>query len=107
MVRQDLGRRLALFLSAGYLSIGPWISDQAYAATSDPARSEAFFEDARKFLKKGDTNAAIIQLENALQQDPNNVAARLKIYTVPGIRSDTITRWRCKNQARSGRLAAS
>ena len=76
MVRQYSGRRLALFLIAGCLSTGPWISGPAFAAAGDSPRSEAFFEDARKYLEKGDTNAAIIQLKNALQQDPNNVGAR-------------------------------
>ena len=76
MVRQYSGRRLALFLIAGCLSTGPWISGPAFAAAGDSPQSEAFFEDARKYLEKGDTNAAIIQLKNALQQDPNNVGAR-------------------------------
>ncbi len=76
MVRRDWGGRLAWLLIAGCLSIGPWNSDRAYAAASDPARSRALFEDARKHLENGDTKAAIIQLKSALEQDPNNAAAR-------------------------------
>jgi putative PEP-CTERM system TPR-repeat lipoprotein len=35
------------------------------------------FQDAQRFYAQGNRNAAIIQLKNALSQDPKNVAARL------------------------------
>jgi cytochrome c-type biogenesis protein CcmH/NrfG len=38
-------------------------------------RTTRFYEDARARLSKGDTAGAIIQLENALQQDANLLAA--------------------------------
>jgi tetratricopeptide (TPR) repeat protein len=38
--------------------------------------TDEYVEDAEKYIKKGDTNAAVIQLKNALQKDPNNVTAR-------------------------------
>jgi putative PEP-CTERM system TPR-repeat lipoprotein len=44
-----------------------------FAATS---AADEYVEDAQKYIKKGDTNAAVIQLKNALQKDPNNVTAR-------------------------------
>lgn len=44
-----------------------------FAATG---AADEYVEDAEKYLKKGDTNAAVIQLKNALQKDPNNVTAR-------------------------------
>ncbi|NKB21345.1 MAG: PEP-CTERM system TPR-repeat protein PrsT [Alphaproteobacteria bacterium] len=48
----------------------------ALAAKGDNDKSQEFVEDAQQYLDKGDINAAVIQLKNALQQDPNNVSAR-------------------------------
>lgn len=48
----------------------------ALAATGDNSKSQEFVEDAQQYLDKGDINAAVIQLKNALQQDPNNISAR-------------------------------
>ena len=38
---------------------------------------DRFVRDARQYLEKGELNAAVIQLKNALQRDPNNAQARL------------------------------
>ncbi len=48
----------------------------AHAASVDKEKSEKYLREARAFIKKGDGNAAVIQLKNALQADPGNVAAR-------------------------------
>lgn len=42
-----------------------------------PERSREFYTDAVGRLESGDVNAAIVQLLNALQQDPGNTDARL------------------------------
>jgi putative PEP-CTERM system TPR-repeat lipoprotein len=49
----------------------------AFGATVDAEKSEKYFEAAKDYLQKGDANAAIIELKNALQKDAGNVAARL------------------------------
>jgi putative PEP-CTERM system TPR-repeat lipoprotein len=51
-------------------------ADTALAAKGDNNKSQEFVEDAQQYMDKGDINAAVIQLKNALQQDPNNVSAR-------------------------------
>ncbi len=48
----------------------------AAIAAPDRDQSNAYYDDARAYLEKGDVNAAVIQLKNALQSDPDNVAAR-------------------------------
>ncbi len=48
----------------------------ARAAAADEQRSQEFFLEAKEYLAGGNVNAAIIQLKNALQNDPGNVAAR-------------------------------
>jgi putative PEP-CTERM system TPR-repeat lipoprotein len=58
------------------LSLGIIFSSPAYAAREDRGASDEFFQDAKKYLKDGDANAAIIQLKNALQKDRNNIGAR-------------------------------
>lgn len=42
-------------------------------------RAEEFLEDAISRLEGGDINASIIQLRNALQEDPENLEARLML----------------------------
>jgi len=47
------------------------------------ASGEDFIGDAERYLKQGETRAAVIQLKNALQQEPDNRDARLllgKVY---------------------------
>jgi putative PEP-CTERM system TPR-repeat lipoprotein len=66
------GRLAAGLTCLALLSASPPIEVQA--ATD---QSQQFLEDAGRRLERGDLNAAIIQLKNALQQDPSNNAARL------------------------------
>tara|TARA_R110000868_G_scaffold6363_13_gene36181 strand:+ start:25117 stop:27927 length:2811 start_codon:yes stop_codon:yes gene_type:complete len=56
--------------------LGMAVPGAGYAATADEEKSEKFLREAREFIKKGDGNAAVIQLKNALQSNPGNVAAR-------------------------------
>ena len=53
------------------------LSAPVEAARGDKAAAEEFLQDAKKYLKDGDSNAAVIQLKNALQKDRNNVGARM------------------------------
>ena len=62
---------IALILGALFLAVAP---NALAAANAD--QSNAYYDDARAYLEKGDVNAAVIQLKNALQSDPDNVAAR-------------------------------
>lgn len=45
-------------------------------AWATPERSQRFLADGVEELEKGDVAAAVIQLRNAVQQDPNNFEAR-------------------------------
>jgi len=63
-------RLAALALALSLAAAGP-----ALAAT-DREQSNAYLDEAKSLLGKGDAAAAVIQLKNALQSDPKNVAAR-------------------------------
>lgn len=59
----------------------------AYAASVDKEKSDGFYRKAKEFYDKKDINAAVIELKNALQQDPANVDARRllgEIYLLAG-----------------------
>jgi putative PEP-CTERM system TPR-repeat lipoprotein len=49
-----------------------------YAATSGRGTGN-YYEDAQRFIDKGDYKAAIIQLRNAIRTDPDNSQARLAL----------------------------
>lgn len=63
-------------LAAGLCVAVASLSGSANAAKNTNSESVAFYDDAVKYLKKGDINAAIIQLKNSLQKDPNNRDSR-------------------------------
>ena len=63
-------------LVIGTLAVGAVYPPAAFAARQDQEASEKYFREAEKYLEKGDRNAAVIQLKNALQNDRNNVQAR-------------------------------
>ncbi|MDH5552593.1 MAG: tetratricopeptide repeat protein, partial [Nitrosomonas sp.] len=52
------------------------LSTTACGKTKD---TETLISEAKQYQKSGDNNAAIIQLKNALQQEPNNPEARFLI----------------------------
>lgn len=62
---------LAAPLTAAFLLLAP------AGAVADAETSAKFYESARDWLEKGDFRAAVIQLRNALQQDPDNLSARV------------------------------
>ena len=68
--------RLLLVLAAVWLSS----VDICWAAV-DP-ESTRYYDDARAYLKKGDINAAIIQLKNAIRADESNVDARFDLAAI-------------------------
>ncbi|HSI23342.1 MAG TPA: XrtA/PEP-CTERM system TPR-repeat protein PrsT [Methylophilaceae bacterium] len=47
-----------------------------------PQTPEALIAEARQYQQKGDTPAAIIQLKNALQKNPDNAEARFLLGTI-------------------------
>ncbi|MGI9450641.1 MAG: XrtA/PEP-CTERM system TPR-repeat protein PrsT [Geminicoccaceae bacterium] len=68
--RASLASTISAFALLGWLAI-----DQA-PAYADAAASSGYVDDAVKRLEQRDPQAAIIQLRNALQADPNNLRAR-------------------------------
>jgi len=75
------GKLAALLIAAVCVAAGaPPVP--AFAAAGSKSDSEKFLQDAKNYLKKGDVNAAVIQLKNALQADPGNVAARKELGTI-------------------------
>lgn len=69
--------RKALASTISTLALLGWLAfDQATEAYADTSRSSGYVEDAVKRLEQRDPQAAIIQLRNALQADPENLRAR-------------------------------
>ena len=67
--------KLTSTLSA--LALLGWLAfDQAPTAFADTAQSKSFVNDAMKRLEQSDQLAAVIQLKNALREDPDNIEAR-------------------------------
>lgn len=76
-MKQPFGNILASMILAAGLSVAGVVGPlSANAAKSGNPESVEYYEDAVTFLKKGDVNAAVIQLKNSLQKDPNNTDAR-------------------------------
>lgn len=51
-------------------------------AKIEPAESRAYYESALKHIEKNELRAAVIELKNALQRDPQNADARLLLGRV-------------------------
>lgn len=66
----------ATMLAAGVVWLGVATPHVASAAAVDKEKSERYLREAQEFIEKGDGNAAVIQLKNALQSDPGNITAR-------------------------------
>ena len=66
----------ATLLAASVAWLGVATPQIASAAAVDKEKSERYLREAREFMEKGDGNAAVIQLKNALQSDPGNITAR-------------------------------
>lgn len=67
--------KLVSTLSA--LALVGWMAfEQANDAHADAARSATYVDDAMERLQQSDPQAAVIQLKNALREDPDNVEAR-------------------------------
>lgn len=77
-MNRQLAKRLlgASALAAAIVWLNAASPMTASAAAVDKEKSESYLREAREFLEKGDGNAAVIQLKNALQSDPGNIAAR-------------------------------
>jgi putative PEP-CTERM system TPR-repeat lipoprotein len=50
-----------------------------FAAAALATTSEEYVQEAESYLQKGEMQAAVIQLKNALQQDPDNARARFRL----------------------------
>jgi cellulose synthase operon protein C len=64
----------------GVALVSAVLAGNASAAAS--GRAESYLADAQKSLQKGDAKAALIQLKNAVQADPDNGAARYELGVV-------------------------
>ena len=51
----------------------------APVVAQDAKKSDSYLADARKSLQKGDLKKAIIELKNAVQANPANLAARYEL----------------------------
>ena len=72
-----LARRIAHFRKI-LLTVIPMLAlSLASPAFADKERSKEYLEDALEWLQKGDGQAALIQLRNAIKEDPENYQARL------------------------------
>ncbi len=69
--RPTLASTLSLIALAGWLGM-----HEAPPALADAARSSGYLDDARERLSQSDPQAAIIQLKNALSEQPDNMEAR-------------------------------
>lgn len=73
-----LARKLlkGTLVAAGIAWLNLAVPLAGHAASVDKEKSEKYVREAKEFLDKGDGNAAVIQLKNALQSDPGNIGAR-------------------------------
>lgn len=78
MSQRNLSRGIRVLCFGSAILLGATLYvPAAIGAAVDSKKSEKYYETARDYLQKGDANAAIIELKNALQRNPGNVAARL------------------------------
>jgi len=66
---------LGAALMAAAIGLAPTLAHSASAA-------DEYFNEARSYLSKGEARSAIIQLKNALQQDPGHIESRLLLGTL-------------------------
>jgi putative PEP-CTERM system TPR-repeat lipoprotein len=67
---------ISSFAIAGVVFLGLALATPAHAAKGNSVASEEFYQDAKRYLEKGDPNSAVIQLKNALQKDRGHIGAR-------------------------------
>lgn len=82
MARRRIAARSMMALLAGVCLVAVLSTTPTVAATGDNSESGRYLQDAQRYLRKGDVNAAVIQLKNALQADPGNVTARKTLGSV-------------------------
>jgi Tfp pilus assembly protein PilF len=58
------------------------VTGLAMIACNKPQDAQTLVADARNYQQKGDNKAAIIQLKNSLQQNPNDPEARYLLGTI-------------------------
>lgn len=84
-----LASRYILFSSACLMALA---AGGAFGgANAVTQESQGYFEDAEALLKKGDGNAAVIQLKNAVKADADNLEARLLLGQYHLRRGDAVS----------------
>jgi len=68
------GRAARLLAAAALAGLLAAAAPPAHA--QDPEASKQYLQEANEYLAKGDTGAALVQLKNAIQSDPENTDAR-------------------------------
>lgn len=81
-MQRSQGKAAALARLAAAVLVGIALAGGPASAATDAARSREYLEDARSKFEDGNLNAAVIQLKNALQSDPDNLEARLLLGEV-------------------------
>lgn len=71
---RSLQTTLGAMLMAAAIGLAP--------VTVMASKADDYFKEARTHLSKGEARAAIIQLKNALQQDPGHIPSRLLLGTL-------------------------
>jgi len=66
-----------LVIALGVFCVDAGLSADQAAATAGSEVSRSYYDKAREHIDKGDLRAAVIELKNALQNDPQNADARL------------------------------
>ena len=78
MTRTNSVRSAIRTLRAAMMAALPLLAVSiAGPALADSAKSQDYYRDALEWLEKGDGRAALIQLRNAIKEDPENYNARL------------------------------
>lgn len=81
MVDRPMFEKLRLTLVAFALCGVFWGGETAQAVRTE-GPSQPYVEDAQRYLDAGNIRAAIVQLKNALREDPSNTDARFMLGTI-------------------------
>lgn len=82
MTKSKLIQKLTLSCAVAVLAFAATSFDAPMAAAAVNEKSTKSFEKAKSYVEKGDINAAVIELKNAIRTDGNNVDARYQLAMI-------------------------